>query len=121
MVSSVPKIFVVDDEALIAWNLVLEIEALGADVIGPFHALAEGLAAAATARPDMAILDINLHDDKVWPLAAVLRDKGCPIVFVSADFDHAYIAANFPQAGKVPKPVAPGELDGLIRDITGLA
>ncbi|WP_296680422.1 response regulator [Novosphingobium sp.] len=114
-----PRIFIVDDEALIAWNLVLEVEALGAEVIGPFHSVEESLQSAEASAPDLAILDINLHDKKVWPVAECLHAGGCPIVFVSADFDHAYIAAHFPQARMVHKPIGPGDLDVHISDLVG--
>ena len=32
---------------------------------------------------DLAILDVNLKGESVWPVAAALRDKGTPFVLAS--------------------------------------
>ena len=120
VVTDAPRILVVDDEVLIAWNLALELEELGAEVIGPFHTLDDALAGAAGAAADMAILDINLHDRKVWPLAHLLAERGVPILFVSANFDTSYIGENFPEARRMTKPIARGDLERAVRAVTGL-
>lgn len=120
VVTDAPRILVVDDEVLIAWNLALELEELGAEVIGPFHTLDDALAGAAGAAPDMAILDINLHDRKVWPLAHLLAERGVPILFVSANFDTDYIGDHFPGAQALSKPVSRGALKRVVTAMTGM-
>ncbi|PKB14510.1 response regulator receiver domain-containing protein [Novosphingobium kunmingense] len=117
-VSSVPAILVVDDEVLIAWNLAMDLESMGAEVIGPFHSLDDALAGVADVTPTLAVLDINLHDRKVWPLAEVLSERGVPMLFVSADIDHGHIAARFPSARKVQKPISAAELKRHVSEMT---
>ena len=81
----------------------------GFDVIGPALTLGQGMALAEANDPSIALLDINLRDEVVWPLARLLRQRSVPIVFISANCGHAEIRDEFPDATCLDKPV-----DGLI-------
>lgn len=81
-------ILIVEDEPLIALDLAYLVEEQGAVVIGPAHSLdeAQELAQAmlSAGRIDGALLDIDLGDNLVWPLATGLHESGIPFAFISA-------------------------------------
>ena len=77
------KILVVEDEALVAAALVDTLTSLGAEIVGPAATLARAFAIAEDATIDAAILDVNLRDVRVDPLADRLRERGVPIVFTT--------------------------------------
>lgn len=78
------RIFVVEDEALVAMNLEMILEDLGCHVVGPAMRLEraeemvrEGIAA------DAAILDVNLGGREVFPVAENLAEAGMALVFAT--------------------------------------
>ena len=77
------KILVVEDEALVAAMLVDILKSLGAEIVGPAATLERALAIAEDATIDAAILDVNLRDVRVDPLADRLRKRGVPLVFTT--------------------------------------
>ena len=99
------RVLVVDDEALVAFDVADQCEAAGFEVIGPALTLNQGLVLAESNAPSVALLDINLRDEMVWPLARVLRERSVPIVFISANCTHSEIRDEFPNAHCLDKPV----------------
>ena len=79
-------ILVVEDEPLIALDLADLMTEAGAMVIGPAHSLADAqaLVESTPGRIDGALLDIDLGDQLIWPLATVLHERGIPCAFISA-------------------------------------
>ena len=79
------RILVVEDDYMIVADLVQELEASGAHVIGPIPTLDMALEKLEQL-PDIAgaILDINLHGEMVFPLAEELRRRQIPFVFATA-------------------------------------
>ena len=93
------RILVVEDDWLIVADLVQELEASGAHVIGPIPTL-DLARRKLDAMPDMAgaILDVNLQGQMVFPLADELERRHIPFVFATA-----YDADGFPEPyRKVP-------------------
>jgi CheY-like chemotaxis protein len=88
------RILVVEDDWLIVTDLVQELEASGAHVIGPIPTLELALKKL-DQMPDMsgAVLDVNLRGQMVFPLADELRRRHIPFVFATA-----YESETFPQA-----------------------
>ena len=76
-------ILIVEDEPLIAMMLEDFIESLGHGVIGPCESVSEALVAVENDGFDLAILDVNLKGECVWPVASALRAKGIPFVLAS--------------------------------------
>jgi CheY-like chemotaxis protein len=77
------RILVVEDEFLLACTLEEDLQTFGAKVIGPCCNLAEALAASRCQAFDLAVLDINLNGDMVYPLAAELTARGIPFLFLT--------------------------------------
>ncbi|MXP48299.1 response regulator [Altererythrobacter luteolus] len=101
---------VVDDEALIAYDLSTTVESLGYDVMGPALSLDEAMSLVDEQTPDVALLDINIAGDLVWPLARRLITTDCQIVFISAKNCHAELAGEFSGAQFIDKPASQTEI-----------
>ncbi|MCC1493118.1 response regulator [Cognatishimia sp. F0-27] len=97
-------VLIVEDEVLVAQDLAFMVEDLGCSVLGPLHTLTDALATVAHTRPDFAILDVNLGDGQIFPLADVLLAQDVPFVFCSAHFEVFEVDARYPDAGLVQKP-----------------
>ena len=77
------SILIVEDEPLIAMMLEDFIQSLGHDVRATCDSVSEALKAAQTGDFDVAILDVNLKGESVWPVASALRGKGTPFVLAT--------------------------------------
>jgi DNA-binding response OmpR family regulator len=80
------RIFVVEDEALLAWDICAQIEACGGVVIGPAMTLAAAHdALQENFELDGSVLDIRLGKEMVYPLIEPLEHAGVPVVFASSE------------------------------------
>ncbi|GAA3707216.1 response regulator [Sphingomonas cynarae] len=92
------RILVVEDEYILARQLVRALTQEGAVVLGPVPDVARALAMidAGQGEIDVAILDVNLAGEKVYPVADALLGRGVPFLFASgydADEGDARFAA----------------------------
>jgi CheY-like chemotaxis protein len=81
--SDVRSILIVEDEPLIAMMLEDFILSIGHEVSGNCDSVKSALEQVEQGSFDLAILDVNLKGESVWPVAAALRDKGTPFVLAS--------------------------------------
>lgn len=104
-------VLVVEDDFIVAYDMQMMLEEQGARVLGPASSLAEAQALLATERPSVAVLDVNLNGEHVFPLADQLCAQQVPFVFATAYADNDQL---FPQATRgaprLPKPVLPNVL-----------
>jgi DNA-binding response OmpR family regulator len=77
------RILVIEDEMMVAMGLEMALEDAGYVVIGPFGRLDQALEAARNQQMDVAILDINVRGDAVFPVADVLAARGIPYAFLT--------------------------------------
>ncbi len=98
------RIFVVEDNGLIALDVEQLLEDAGAIIVGPFANLPDGLAAAANQKFDVALLDVNLNGQAVWPLATVIRGREIPIVLATGYSDAMSRPQHFAGLPAVAKP-----------------
>lgn len=77
-------ILVAEDDPLIAPLLVDLLEGEGAVVLGPFPSLGMASIALTAQLPDAALLDVNLTDGEVYPLASRLQQSDVPYTLFSA-------------------------------------
>ncbi len=77
------SILVVEDEPLIAMMLEDFLEALGHRVHASCDNLGDAITECETGEFDLAILDVNLKGELVWPAATALRARGLPFVIAS--------------------------------------
>ena len=79
------RLMLVEDNALVAMAMEDLLSDLGCEVLGPFAGLEAAFAwlDSGAAAPDAALLDINLGDQTVFPLAAALAERHIPFAFAS--------------------------------------
>jgi CheY-like chemotaxis protein len=104
-------LLVVEDEYLIAADLTASLESLGVEVIGPAASVEEALGLVATDgnRLDGAVLDINLRNERVFPVADVLTARGVPFIFTTG-YDGAAVPGHYAGAPRCQKPVDNAQL-----------
>ena len=82
-VTGARTILIVEDEPLIAMMLEDFLESLGHIVKASCDNVADALVAVGKNGFDIAILDVNLKGENVWPVATELRQRGVPFVLAS--------------------------------------
>ena len=99
------RILVVEDDYLIAGELVESLEELGASVAGPAPSATEALALMEReARLDAAVLDVNLGSQDVFPVADALQQRGIPFVFATG-YDQWVIPTRYAGVRRFEKPI----------------
>ena len=98
------RVFVLEDEALVLFNLEDILADLGCSVVGPALRLdqAHDLLDKA-AQADLVILDVNIGGKPVFPLAERLRDLGVPLVFATG-YGRAGLPEEWQAAPVLQKP-----------------
>ena len=76
-------ILIVEDEPLIAMMLEDFLDSLGHTVRATCDSVSEALIEADKGDFDLAILDVNLKGENVWPVATRLRERGIPFVIAT--------------------------------------
>lgn len=77
-------VFVVEDESLVALNLEDILADLGCAVIGPAMRLERARTMVeGDFQADVAILDVNVAGEQIFPVAQMLVERGVPIVFAT--------------------------------------
>ena len=99
------SVLIVEDEFLIADEICSLVERLGGTVVGPVPKVTAALDALRTAKPDIALLDINLHGERVYAVAEALRAAGTPFLFTSG-YDAGAIDPHFRDIPRLEKPVS---------------
>jgi DNA-binding response OmpR family regulator len=112
MASRKTQVMIVEDEALIGFDLADLLSDAGYAVHGPFASATEALRVLDTAHPDLAILDVNLGDGGTSEaVAEALRRAGTPLVFVSGyNLSGSDVLQRFQDAPRIAKPWDPDEL-----------
>jgi CheY-like chemotaxis protein len=77
------RVLVVEDESMIRMLLEGMLSDLGHSVVAEAGSIEEALSLAKEADFDVAVLDVNLHDQAITPVAEVLVQRGMPFVFAS--------------------------------------
>ncbi|KEP71419.1 response regulator [Thioclava sp. BHET1] len=111
------RILIAEDEAVVALDLQLMFEDLGARVIGPCATVRGALAEAQREMPTAAVLDVMLADGEVYELADLLYAAGVTILFHSGHADARELLQRYPEARLCPKPAIPSDLESKLDDI----
>jgi hypothetical protein len=107
------RLLIAEDEYMIALDMAEFFKNAGAEVIGPAGSVKDALALVVSegGRLDGALLDVNLHNDKIYPVAEALSAEGVPFVFTTG-----YDANSIPQAyADVPRCDKPVDIHRLAR------
>jgi CheY-like chemotaxis protein len=117
LLNSAP-ILIVEDEPYIALQLQAAIEDAGGQVVGPVGSVAAALVLLQTVVVAAAVLDVQLADRDVTPVAEALTARNVPMVFQSAKNLPPDLQRRCPDAVVYKKPVAAKALLRTLLEIT---
>ena len=103
------RVMVVEDEMLVAMLIEDTLRDQGYDVVGPFTNLPDALAAAGREAADIALLDVNLRGQRVYPVAELLESRGIPFLLLSGYGSEA-VPAEHAHWAACSKPFMPRDL-----------
>jgi len=111
------RVLIVEDEVLI--GLVLEdiLDMLGCTIAANSESLEAGTAALETLGPDgfdVAILDVHLGNDPVYPLADRIAALGKPIIFATGSHPDT-LPERYVGAGVLEKPYAFAAVEAALK------
>ena len=103
------RVLVVEDEAAISLLLEDMLLDFGCEVIGPAARLAAALDAVERETVDLAILDVNVAGEPIYPVAEALAQRQIPFVF-STGYGSAGIKDAYRDRPVLQKPFAQHDL-----------
>ncbi len=103
-------VLVAEDEAFIALDLALAVEDAGGQVIGPAASVKEALALIDGRTVTAAILDVNLADRDISPVAEILLARGIPVILQTGIEAPPELMARYPDTVVHIKPCVAAKL-----------
>jgi DNA-binding NtrC family response regulator len=110
------RVLIVEDEFFLAILLEEDLQAAGCTIVGPFKTVKTAVDASRNEAFDVAILDINLNGQMVYPLAEELMRLGTPFLFLSG-YGFGDLPAKF---RNIPRLAKPYETTMLVRELQRL-
>jgi len=107
------RVLLAEDETLVAMLLEDDLRSAGYAVVGPFMSLAKAVQASRHERFDLAVLDVNLNGEMIYPLADELCARGIPFALLSG-YGPTSLPERFRTLPRISKPYDP---DALLREI----
>ena len=115
------RVLVAEDELIVGYDLCDTVAEAGYDVAGPFEDLSSAMLAYQKAKPDIAILDVQLGDGVVYPLAEQMMAEDVTVIFHSGQLTPNEVARRFPHAQALSKPCPPAAVIDTIQRAAGTA
>ena len=109
------RVLIAEDDFVAALDVADQIEAFGGEVLGPVSAADDGIALVRRSRPHMALLDMQLKDGFVTPLAAALQQLKVPFGLVTGYRGKELDKPPLQGAPRLGKPYPASDLVRLIR------
>src|SRR4051812_31602887 len=110
------QVFLVEDEAMVAMMIEDMLQELGCVLAGCAGTLRGALAKiGALSEFDIAVLDVNLGGEHVYPVADILQSRGVPFVFSTA-YGAVDLAERYPASRVLHKPYGPPALASVLTD-----
>ena len=114
------KVLVVEDEMMVSMLIEDMLSDLGCEVIGPASRLDEAITLANEAELDVAVLDVNLGGQPIFPLADLLREKGAPFAFATG-YGDAGLRDVDKGSPVLQKPFREGDLARVLGELRAAA
>lgn len=111
------KVLVVEDVFLVANELEYTLGEEGFDVSTAGSVEAAFGVLEQKGCPDAALLDINLGDENVFPIAERLQDEGVPFVFATGYDDRSILPERFQEVRALEKPYRFDEIGPVLKEI----
>jgi CheY-like chemotaxis protein len=114
------RVLIVEDELLVALMIEDFLAEFGCTPVGPCSTVAKALDVVRTETLDLAVLDINLNGEMVYPVANALVARRIPFLFVSGYGEASVLPAH--SDWKVcGKPFKGDDLAVMLSDVLGEA
>ena len=111
-------VLVVEDDFIVAFDMQTLLEDAGATVVGPASSLSEAREVLGKTLPTVAVLDVNLNGEHVFPLLADLDRRKIPYLFATAYADNENLFPTEARwAPRLAKPVLPNVLVGQLKKL----
>lgn len=112
------RVLIVEDETLISMLFEDILGDLGCVVVGPALTIRQATELATGAEIDIAVLDVNVGGDPVWPVAEILAGRGVSMIFSSG-----YGTSSLPERWRgypsLPKPFTFNEVAEVMSEVVG--
>ncbi|OSI76515.1 hypothetical protein BSZ21_04030 [Bradyrhizobium canariense] len=110
------RVLLVEDEGLVALMIEDMLEELGLKVVASAAHLKKACQLATTASIDVALLDVNLAGELVFPAARILRARSIPFLF-STGYGGPALEEEFRNALAIGKPFSANQLSDKLRTL----
>lgn len=99
------RVLIIEDEYFLADDIARALRQLGADIAGPVGFLHDALNLINSGEVlDGAVVDVNLRNDMIYPVARALRLRRVPFIFATG-YDRSAIGAEFQDVPVWEKPI----------------
>jgi DNA-binding response OmpR family regulator len=109
-------VLVVEDEPIVALDLVSTLEDAGADVVGPAYSLTQADRLSDNIDIAVAVLDVRLGNQTIASVASKLHDRGVPIIFHTGH-GSTELTSQWPRSRVVVKPARAEDLLSAIMSL----
>lgn len=110
------RVLIVEDRYLIASALEGDVVRLGGVVAGPARSVRDAQDILAAEKVDLALLDVNLEGESVFPLAERLADQRTPFLFVTG-YDEWEWPSAWADRPRLCKPVNARALEAKLSSL----
>lgn len=108
-------ILLVEDEMMVFMLIERALEKAGGIVVSAGN-LDEATDLAKKCKVDAAVLDVNLHGKRSYPVADILVSRGIPFVF-STGYGDAELSILYPDNPVLPKPFRTADLVSVLLSV----
>lgn len=113
------NILLVEDEMMVAMLLETVLENEGCTVVSAGY-LEQATLLATEQALDAAVLDVNLHGKRSYPVADALAARGIPFVFATG-YGDVDLKTHYPDRPVLAKPYKPDELIATLSSLIAAA
>jgi CheY-like chemotaxis protein len=112
------RVLIAEDEYLIALMLQQMLEDLGCQIVGAAENVDAAIGLARTVEADVAILDVNLGGQSIYPVADILSSRRVPIIFATG-YGQQGLTEAYRRHTILPKPYDVSAVCGALRTAAG--
>jgi len=117
-IAKVFRILVVEDEMMIAMLMEDLLKSYGYEVVGPASRVENAIHLVSSEAIDAGILDLNIADEEVYPVADALAARSIPFLFISG-YKASVISQTYRDRPLLRKPFSTRLLKPTLQAILG--